>query len=553
MKGSSTISYGTQHQDSKTKPPSRFNFQQNTPRKLPLKAVFFGLKRLPEGYNIIFRPNSRLQANGFSLKGPENYMETITFAQSVENVVIGGISVSKQDPCAQFTIKALDPRISHHTLFPGIGRSWGVDFQQGSALLSRNLHRLMFVGAPGCRGTVTIKFDTRDISWSDETFNEFRFLCKNAAQRCSDLVGQAMNNLIWDEALNAAGVCSDDVELHTNLRMNLVILLNYFTSHNDLVVNDEPKAESSEHQSTRRISDKSSALLPFKCKKIKPPNLAAFPSLPEAESPHVVNKPAAQGTQSTPTSTAVDGTLGSKSRTQDVNKKHDLDLLQPELKKHLGTMIPHSKAKTARSRRPKSLHIDTHDTIFVFYLLRFQSPLISPSTLEHFPTTTIDPQENTHTMTTPSDTKSKSSLSSSEHEHTAIAPASEQVETLILTMNSLGIIQERAVDILGKYLQIQGKEKKNAGNLKCPNGRALQVPQQPNTSDCSIYLLHFAQVFVEKAEHLIKVSNTRSSNEVNTDWEGARVKGLCEDLRCKIMSLCASWKAEQQEKETLYV
>lgn len=72
----------------KNKLPSRFNVTINTPRKLPLKAVLFGLKHLTEGYDIIFRPYSSSAANAFILKGPDKYAETITFAQSVESVVV---------------------------------------------------------------------------------------------------------------------------------------------------------------------------------------------------------------------------------------------------------------------------------------------------------------------------------------------------------------------------------------------------------------------------------------------------------------------------------
>ncbi|KAF9071005.1 hypothetical protein BDP27DRAFT_1362232 [Rhodocollybia butyracea] len=64
--------------------------------KLPLEAVLFGLKYL-EGCNLAFRPYFSLQPNGFSIKGPENYTETISFAQSVEDV----LSLDKSGVCPQ--------------------------------------------------------------------------------------------------------------------------------------------------------------------------------------------------------------------------------------------------------------------------------------------------------------------------------------------------------------------------------------------------------------------------------------------------------------------
>ncbi|KAF9065511.1 hypothetical protein BDP27DRAFT_1424819 [Rhodocollybia butyracea] len=633
MKDHSTVSSSAQRRNSITKTAPRFNFKQDTLRKLPLKALFFGLKHLPEDYNIVFRPYSKSQANGFSIKGPANYMETITFAQSVANVAIGGISVSV-DPCAQFTIKALDPRIPHCTLFPGIGKEWGGDFQQGSAYSLPRKYHLMFVGAPGCRGTVTVKFNTRDNRWSDEAFNEFQFLCKNAAQHYCELVGPAANDSVWNEVLEAAGGLGG-------------------VYVNDLVVNEEPKAESSEHRSGRGISDKTSALSSIKFKKMKQTNLASFnlPSLPEAEFPHMVDKPAVQDIhastkrreisptrdiQSTRTSTTVDGTPAVESNTRDVTTKPGLNLLRP-VKKHRG-------AKTT-SGRPKHAHMDIHDIALVhsptgmtleksdlnripsgwfndnlinfllklwnYELLRDKPALANqihvfnswfyqklsdthrrlkiPSAprwdrnvdifskkflivpineLNHWylaiiyrpdlfipcpqgdTNTTTTPSNTTPSNTTPLNTQLKPNLSSSEHNHTK-TPGLEQAETLILIMDSLGNSQARAVEILGKYLQIQGEEK-NTGNLKRPSSRVLQVPQQPNYMDCGVYLLHFVQVFVEKVEHLINVSNTRPFTEVDTDWEGARLKGLREEFRRKMDDLSqASWRAEEQrERET---
>ncbi|KAF9063342.1 hypothetical protein BDP27DRAFT_1368076 [Rhodocollybia butyracea] len=568
MKDNSTVSSGAQRQNSKNETPSRFNFKQNTLRKLPLKELFFGLKYLPEGYDIVFRPYSKSQANGFSIKGPANYIETITFAQSVENVAIGGISVSV-DPCVKFTIKALDPRIPHRTLFPGIG-------------------------APGCRGTVTVKFDTRHNRWSEEAFNEFQFLCKKAAQHYSELVGPAANNSVWNEVLDAAGV-----------------------SLSDLVVNEEPnKAESFEHQSRREISGKTSGiqlLSSFKFKKIKQTNLATFnlPSLPEAESPHIVDKPAVQDIhtstkrrkisttqdiQSTRTFTTVDGTPAIASKTRDVTTKPGLNLPRP-VEKHRGTTIPLPRVNTATSGRPKSSHIDKHD-MFVFYVLHFLSRLISPSALEHSPTGMKLEKSDLNRIPTGWFNDNlinfllklwhyellldKPALANQIHVFNSwfyqncpihnedpksqmhhvgtvkliffskrflIVPINEW--TLILIMDSLGSSQARAVEILGNYLQTQGEEKKNTGNLKCPSSRVLQVPQQPNYIDCGVYLLHFVRVFVEKVENLINVSNTRPLNEVDTDWEGARLKGLREEFGRKMDDLCASWRAEEQrEKET---
>ncbi|KAF9060978.1 hypothetical protein BDP27DRAFT_1370055 [Rhodocollybia butyracea] len=305
--------------------PPRFNFNKTTPRRLPLKGILFGLKYLRDGYTIIFRPYSSSQVNSFSIRGPDNFQETITFAQSIRNVAIGRANVGA--PCVQFTTKALDSQSSHRTLFPGIGRKWSDDFQQGGkTFYPRWKHHLMFLGVLGCKGTVTIKFDTRDNTWSHETFDEFRFLCKNAAQ-----------NYTWDKAFKAAGVSQDD-----------------------LIANGKPRAMNTEYQSGKMSSNSpgQSSKASLKFKKIKlsdvdPPTKRrkTSPICPRSfvwkypttmkETPGSESTTRAHNTPSGNTPTATKEISGSELTTRIINTEPELDLSSSELNKHPeNTILP---------------------------------------------------------------------------------------------------------------------------------------------------------------------------------------------------------------------
>lgn len=157
----------------------------------------------------------------------------------------------------KITTKPLHSRTHYRTLFPGIGTKWGGDFQQGSVRPWYPLERyyLIFVGA-GCRGTLTIKFDPNNHSWSNETFNEFRFLCQNAAKNYSELVGEIANNAVWTEAFEAAGVCHDD--LIRNACLRIICCLSFLWS----AISSKSGAEI-EHQPVRRLLNGISSILPL--------------------------------------------------------------------------------------------------------------------------------------------------------------------------------------------------------------------------------------------------------------------------------------------------
>ncbi|KAJ4482276.1 hypothetical protein J3R30DRAFT_3681499 [Lentinula aciculospora] len=175
---------------------SSINFVTNNPKAgnkykmIPLKEIYFGHKYLGEGYRIVLKPPSLIQ--GFIIEGPENYSESVTFAQSVKSIEIGDTNFP--DPCIKFTSKPLPPGHRH----TGIGGAWKEDFTPGE---------------PGW-GEVTLKIDTNDPNWSPETFSTFRALCKRVIKdECREVVGSNANLAQWSFAKQTAGAHEDDISM----------------------------------------------------------------------------------------------------------------------------------------------------------------------------------------------------------------------------------------------------------------------------------------------------------------------------------------------------
>ncbi|KAF9058362.1 hypothetical protein BDP27DRAFT_1372735 [Rhodocollybia butyracea] len=424
------------------------------------------------------------------------------------------------------------------------------DFQQGGkTFYPRWKHRLMFLGVLGCKGTVTIKFDTRDNTWSHETFDEFRFLCKNAAQHYT-----------WDKAFEAAGVSQDD-----------------------LIANGKPRAMNTEYQSGKMSSNSpgQSSKASLKFKKIKlsdvdPPTEA--PKIlcleippPQRKKLQALNPTRAHNTPSGNTPTATKEISGSELTTRIIKHEPELDLSSSELNKHPeNTILPsyalgprpqpnktRSSGSTSKAAvpnktiRPKKVsktdqmsdRMWLNDTvccgILSFYITTRASepdPLIQFLLLQEAVAMEIDIFNKKFLIVPINENKSSNNSRKSYHWYLAIiyhpdlfipysedqvsasadtpnGPLSPQPPnndvtssepgTLILTMDSLGFQHTQTVDILGKYLQLVAKDKKTGYDFKINR----PVPQQPNDLDCGVYCSHFARIFVEKAEYLINASN----------------------------------------------
>ncbi len=94
--------------------------------------------------------------------------------------------------------------------------------------------------------------------------------------------------------------------------------------------------------------------------------------------------------------------------------------------------------------------------------------------------------------------------------------------THIFVFNSLGGKHAQAVKRLSRYLRMEAKHKKGleiSGEVEgidtqvqflfcfpvTPIKPSSQVPRQPNSYDCGIYLLHFVQTFMSDAKKYVNI------------------------------------------------
>ncbi|KAF5387215.1 hypothetical protein D9757_006907 [Collybiopsis confluens] len=91
--------------------------------------------------------------------------------------------------------------------------------------------------------------------------------------------------------------------------------------------------------------------------------------------------------------------------------------------------------------------------------------------------------------------------------------------TIIYILDSLGGSHPQVASRLSMYLRLEAREKHQCSNTSSAIERIVKVPQQPNLIDCSIYLLHFAETFVELFDSLSKASDLQEDM-----WKLDRIK-----------------------------
>ncbi|GAW06498.1 sumo deconjugating cysteine peptidase ulp2 [Lentinula edodes] len=133
--------------------------------------------------------------------------------------------------------------------------------------------------------------------------------------------------------------------------------------------------------------------------------------------------------------------------------------------------------------------------------------------------------------------------------HSSSRETSGQPITMIFTLDSLGNKHPKVINTLSKYLQLEAIDKKHLHNTSKALGRNLPVPTQPNFCDCGVYLIHFAQVFVKKADYLSRISKkgTRSQVDRQVDWEGHRLDDFRDELRMKVEENAPNDEARRTE------
>ncbi|KAI3616352.1 sumo deconjugating cysteine peptidase ulp2 [Moniliophthora roreri] len=118
----------------------------------------------------------------------------------------------------------------------------------------------------------------------------------------------------------------------------------------------------------------------------------------------------------------------------------------------------------------------------------------------------------------------------------------------IIILDSLGNRHPKASGVLSHFMALEAKDKKGNENTSKPNTKYAMVPAQPNFSDCGLFLLHFARVFVEKTDYLMDIilrGGSRRNPERIADWDAEHVGSSRERLIERIEELSKIWKAER--------
>ncbi|KAF9241144.1 hypothetical protein BU15DRAFT_73620 [Melanogaster broomeanus] len=126
-------------------------------------------------------------------------------------------------------------------------------------------------------------------------------------------------------------------------------------------------------------------------------------------------------------------------------------------------------------------------------------------------------------------------------------------QTYIFTLDSLGSRHPQAIRVLRKYLEREAKDKKNVDEVRDAVGKQVQVPVQPNTWDCGIYLLHFMKVFMKVPEdylqYILSTKGTIPSAERKKRWHDGEVPQFRDYLISRINELSEIWMAEKAARE----
>ena len=75
--------------------------------------------------------------------------------------------------------------------------------------------------------------------------------------------------------------------------------------------------------------------------------------------------------------------------------------------------------------------------------------------------------------------------------------------TIIFCMDSLNGNHRSALVRINEYLQEAAKDKKGVLDPHQAKIQKVMMPKQPNSYDCGLYMLHFAQCFVSNPEKYI--------------------------------------------------
>ncbi|KAG9048152.1 hypothetical protein FS837_000662 [Tulasnella sp. UAMH 9824] len=125
-------------------------------------------------------------------------------------------------------------------------------------------------------------------------------------------------------------------------------------------------------------------------------------------------------------------------------------------------------------------------------------------------------------------------------------------QTYIFILDSLGSKHPSVFNTLREWLSLEAQDKRNEEIPKLANnGKYVKVPYQPNHVDCGVYLLHFAETFVAKADQIIPLTlNTRKLDDASlrdSIFDKELLKKKRAMLKDRVIELANAWKASHPE------
>ncbi|KAH0832102.1 hypothetical protein J3R83DRAFT_13011 [Lanmaoa asiatica] len=135
----------------------------------------------------------------------------------------------------------------------------------------------------------------------------------------------------------------------------------------------------------------------------------------------------------------------------------------------------------------------------------------------------------------------------------SLIPGHRLIRTYIFILDSLGTRHPQAIKVLKQYLTSEAQDKRNFDEVRDAVGKQVQVPVQPNTWDCGIYLLHFVKVFMsapsELLEQILSTRSTMPSSERRKMWQDHEIPQFRDHLKSRIIQLSEEWRAEKTVRE----
>ncbi|KAG8907090.1 hypothetical protein FRB99_005345 [Tulasnella sp. 403] len=126
---------------------------------------------------------------------------------------------------------------------------------------------------------------------------------------------------------------------------------------------------------------------------------------------------------------------------------------------------------------------------------------------------------------------------------TSISSRPANSKTWIYIMDSLGGRHPTVTHNLKMWLRQEAEDKMKITETGDVQGRNVPVPYQPNHTDCGVYLLHFAEVFVKKPNEVIELKRGVDANARGKVFEKAVLEKKRETLKNRVLQLAKEWQA----------